>query len=174
MNYLHFDGPLLEATYDQLYQQTVSAFPKTHKRQHVVGDVRVQKLQYVPYPEAGRLGINSVTKTTNGDMHQQRMVIEGVDFDANGTAQVVGSVGRPVPLVPINLFDSNCKVNCNCMDFYWRFATWNAGDGALDGKAPPPYVKKTDRPPVNPSQSPGLCKHLIAVFDRMEQDGIAT
>jgi hypothetical protein len=39
----------------------------------------------------------------------------------------------------------------------------------LEGNPPPPYIKKTNRPPVNPKKSLGGCKHLIALADKLTQ-----
>lgn len=66
---------------------------------------------------------------------------------------------------------TQAKVKCNCLDFYWRYATWNHAKNGLEGEPPKPYVKKTDSEPVNPNKSPGVCKHLIKLitFLRTEQ-----
>lgn len=53
------------------------------------------------------------------------------------------------------------KVRCSCRDFYFRFAAWNHQKGALFGRIPPKYVRKTTtRPEVNPKHIPGICKHI--------------
>lgn len=66
---------------------------------------------------------------------------------------------------------TQAKVKCNCLDFYYRFAVWNHAKKGLEGDPPPPYVKKTDRPPVNPNKVPGSCKHImkLVTFLRTEQ-----
>lgn len=54
------------------------------------------------------------------------------------------------------------KIRCNCMDFRFAWAEWVKRAGSLFGKDFPPYVRKTTtRPPVNPKQLPGMCKHLF-------------
>jgi hypothetical protein len=55
------------------------------------------------------------------------------------------------------------KVRCDCPDFRWRFAWYNDQKEALYGLRPPPYRRKTNRPPVNPRHLPGMCKHLMNV-----------
>jgi hypothetical protein len=72
---------------------------------------------------------------------------------------------------PVEEGKTKVKVRCDCSDFRWRFAYYNAKHGALYGVAPPPYVKKSDRPPVNPRELPGMCKHLMAAFNKMRSDG---
>lgn len=66
---------------------------------------------------------------------------------------------------------TQAKVKCNCLDFYYRFSVWNHAKNSLEGDPPPPYIKKTDSAPVNPNKVPGSCKHLIKLitFLRTEQ-----
>lgn len=67
------------------------------------------------------------------------------------------------------LEERDVKVSCNCKDFYWRFAYWNAENDTLLGPRPRPYTKLTNRPPVNPTKTPGICKHIIAVKNHLER-----
>ena len=64
------------------------------------------------------------------------------------------------------------KVNCSCLDFHFRFSVWNHQKDALDGDPPQPYVKKTDREPVNPTKSPGACKHILKCVEFLRGEGI--
>jgi hypothetical protein len=65
------------------------------------------------------------------------------------------------------------KYRCDCQDYRWRFAYYNdAKADALYGVKPPPYKKKTQRPPVNPQGIPGACKHLMNVFIALKQGRI--
>lgn len=67
---------------------------------------------------------------------------------------------------------ASVKVTCSCLDFYYRFAIHNHGKKALRGDPPPPYVKKTDRPLVNPGEIAGICKHLNKLGRFLISDGI--
>lgn len=62
------------------------------------------------------------------------------------------------------------QVSCDCEDFRWRFSTYNYKDGSLFGNPPPNYVSKTNRPPANPHNSPGVCKHLIKLKKELERE----
>ena len=62
------------------------------------------------------------------------------------------------------------KVSCTCEDFRWRFANYNFKDNSLFGDAPQAYVKKTNRPPVNPNKTPGVCKHLLRLKKELESE----
>ena len=68
---------------------------------------------------------------------------------------------------------AQAKVKCNCLDFYYRFSVWNHGKNSLEGDPPPPYVRKTDyMPPVNPTRTPGMCKHIMKVMDFLRTENI--
>lgn len=67
---------------------------------------------------------------------------------------------------------TQAKVKCSCLDFYYRFSLWNHNRKSLEGDPPPPYIKKTDRPPVNPSKVPGSCKHIIKFITFLRAEGI--
>jgi hypothetical protein len=73
-------------------------------------------------------------------------------------------------LQKISPTSAQAKFRCDCQDYRWRFAYYNdAKADALYGVKPPPYKKKTNRPPVNPSGIPGACKHLLNVFIALKQ-----
>ena len=71
----------------------------------------------------------------------------------------------------IILAKNTLRCHCNCLDFYWRFASFNAKDKSLIGKAPKPYKPVSNRGPVNPKKVPGVCKHLLATFKAMKHSG---
>lgn len=48
---------------------------------------------------------------------------------------------------------------CGCPDFRFRFSLALKKNKALFGNLIP-YKKKTNRPPLNPDDIPGMCKHL--------------
>jgi len=64
------------------------------------------------------------------------------------------------------LKDIDCEVDCDCPDFKYRFAWSNKQRGAAK-VGPGSYNKAFNRAPriTNPTNQPGLCKHLIAVKD---------
>ena len=74
---------------------------------------------------------------------------------------------------PVSSNDKKIKVRCDCHDFRWRFAYYDNKNQALYGAAPPPYspVPGSTRGPVNPRGLPGVCKHIMACFKHMSQNG---
>lgn len=163
-----------QSTPDQLVQNITTAFPHTRKRQNAVGEVRVTNVQFIPYVGMKMLHIKS-TATSNGHAYNQSVQLLRVAFESADTPDNItftASDGVEYSMQPMNLGTNHIKVKCSCMDFYWRFAAYNAKDKSLVGNPPPPYVKKTDRPSVNPSQVPGVCKHILKLVGELEAKGI--
>lgn len=162
------------STEQQLHQNVVSAFPSTTKRHNATGEVAIQNIQYIPYVGTKVLHIKS-TATSNGHQYQQVIQFNGVTFeneDTDTNVTVPTADGREQSMQPLELSRHNVKVRCTCLDFYYRFANYNSQDKSLVGKAPPVYVKKTDRPPVNPSRTPGVCKHLLKLVEELQKAGV--
>ena len=90
-----------------------------------------------------------------------------------GYTEIKGLDGNTYFVRQVTLAQTTAKVKCSCLDFYWRFATWNHGKKALEGDPPPPYVKLTDRPPVNPNKVSGACKHIMKFMTFIKGEGIA-
>lgn len=160
-----------DATYPQLHQNIVRGFPETRKRQHATGEVNVTNVQYVP--TAGGLQVKSASRS-NGHNYAQVMIFSDVVHNPpEGGATFTGTDGAEHTITPIKLPGSRVKVNCTCLDFHYRFAMWNFNDNALAGPKPPLYQRKTtNRPPANPMQVPGICKHLIKLTDTLKQNGL--
>lgn len=162
------------STEQQLRQNVVSAFPDTKKRHNATGEVAVQNIQYIPYVGTKMLHVRS-SATSNGHLYQQSIQFNGVMFeggDTDANITVPTADGGEQSLQPMNLAEHNVKVRCSCLDFYYRFANYNSQDKSLIGKAPPVYVKKTNRPPVNPTRVPGMCKHLLRLVEELQKAGV--
>jgi len=154
---------LVEAPYVELEQKTMQFTPSTTKRQYAMDTIRVTSMELIPAEESQTLSVRS-TVNSDGTNYTTTIQFDGVEFHeddqaANVSFKAVG--GGESHISPIMLQRSNCKVSCDCLDFYWRFATQNAKVDSLDGKAPPPYHKRTSRPPANIKNTPGVCKHLM-------------
>lgn len=160
---------LTELSIDQLDRSAVGAFPGTSKRQHVKGPVQINKMQLVPFTKNGQLLVRG-TATNGGRTYNPSIVFDNVTFEPEDTGTNVTFTGADNADYHIQPIDSNsapAKVRCDCMDFYWRFAMWNYNADSLNDQPPPPYQKKTNRPPVNPRKAPGLCKHLMRLADKL-------
>ena len=168
-----------ESSYNDLVTNITTSFPNTSKRQHAVGEVSVAKMLLTPVrttSQGGAIRVNSLTRS-NGNVHKQVVMLSDVQFQPSETDSNVAfnssSDGTEYYVLPVPLQNARVRVNCDCLDFHHRFAVWNFDDESLFGKKPPPYQRKTDtRPPVNPDQVPGVCKHLMKVFQQLQQSGL--
>ena len=166
---------LEEVTLDDLERDTVFGFPHTTKRQHATGPIQISKMSLIPAVPTQDLICHGTAKS-GGNTYEPKILFLEVkyqDEDTNDNVTFTGSDGATYNIVPISLSESNVKVTCNCLDFRWRFSIWNDDRGALYGDPPPPYQRKTTtRPPANPNQTPGICKHLIKMTQNLRQAGM--
>lgn len=164
-----------DSTEDQLDTNIRTAWPNTTKRQNATGEVVINNIQYIPYVGMKMLHVKS-TSQSNGHNYNQalqfvKVVFENADTDENVTATATD--GTEFHCQPIDLTVHNCKVRCGCLDFYYRFSFQNSGDRSLVGRAPPLYQRKTTtRPSVNPTNVPGLCKHLLKLVEMLHGSGL--
>lgn len=63
------------------------------------------------------------------------------------------------------------KVRCSCSDYRFTWAFSNKMEGSFTGEKFPVYVPTGTRPPRNPDNLPGLCKHLIGAFRVLKDIG---
>lgn len=170
---------LYEKSLTDLERETIQSLPTTTKRQYATDTIQVSSINIVPYTQTGELLVKAVTKNNDGGKtYDTQMLFDGVKFENEDTPENItftASDGEQYHIVPITATGNEVKVRCNCLDFYYRFALWNFNDGSLYGKKPAPYRRKTDNyPPVNPQQTPGLCKHLMKLADALTQSNILT
>lgn len=162
------------STVPGLERNIQTGFPNTTKRQHATGEVAVGNIQYIPFIGTKMLQIKS-TASSNGHQYQQSLQFNNVVFDPTDTdtnATFTASDGTDAHIQPMDLNAINVKVRCSCLDFYYRFANYNSQDKSLVGRAPPIYVRKSNRPPVNPARVPGMCKHLLKIVDELRKNGM--
>ena len=152
-----------------LRQNIERGFPDTKKRQHATGPVHIVKLRLQPFIKTNNLKVDGDAKS-DGKNYNPEILFHEVEFEEDDTDEnvtFVGSDGEEYHVIPLHLADHNVKVRCDCMDFRWRFAMWNATDDSLIVNPPPPYRKKTDRPEANPQRVPGVCKHVLKTIERL-------
>lgn len=163
---------VIEDTYQRLYNNTKNNFDTP--RDQSSKRVQVFTTAYIPSLQNKSLEIRSKTKTNNG-AYDTIVYFQDVEFveDSPTSISVKSTDNTDYNLEPIDQ-GTNVQVTCTCLDFYYRFSVWNDKKNSLYGDAPPPYVKrsKSNRMPVNPTKSAGLCKHLIRLFDHVKREGI--
>lgn len=160
---------LNETQYGILLGNTLHNFLSNRKQSS--SKVQIARTVFIPSLDNETLEVRA---TTNSKQQRYRtsMIFEDIEFlDEASTkaATIIGSDNNEYYLKRIPLNNVDVKVKCTCLDFYYRFAKWNSGDDSLIGKPPPPYVKRSNRPPVNPAKVPGICKHIIKLTDKLIQ-----
>lgn len=175
---LTFKQWLVEAsTIPQLDAKARQAFPNTRKRQNDVGSVTVLPgIVYAPNVPKNELTIDTRTRSRSGNAHTQRIILYRVQFGQNGEPNLVPLPDQEVGVQPIKLTAETSRVACSCMDFRFRFAPHNHQDDSLAGDPPPQYQKVpgSNRPEANPSNLPGICKHLMRVVQHLKQQRIVS
>lgn len=166
---------LIETPISQLYSNTINDFDTP--RQQSSGRVQVISKEFIPAVRNGILTVKAVTRSS-AKQYETRISFRGVDYVVDEEEEPVDSFtftaadGQDYIILPVSENNTDVQVNCSCLDFYYRFSVWNSQDGSLLGQPPPPYIKKTDREPVNPNGVAGLCKHLIALTDDLERENL--
>jgi hypothetical protein len=164
-----------EKSFTGLQQSTIRFQPPTKKRQYATGPIKIAQMQLIPAVPSRILKVEAVAQSEQ-KTYDPVLQFSQIDFDEEDTDQNVtfmGSDGEQYHIVPISLMKQNVQVKCTCLDFFYRFASYNFVDGSLYGQKPPPYRRKTmTRPPANILKIPGLCKHLIKTGEALKQSGL--
>jgi hypothetical protein len=166
---------LVEMTTYQLDRSTQKAFGNT--RASNAGGTSIGNLEFSATADKGKkqLVVKSTVTGPTGKHYTSMIIFKNVTYEAEDTptnVTIQGQDGKPLHIDPFTTSRSDVQVRCDCMDFYWRFANWNFKQHALSGDKPPPYVKKTDRAPVNPLQKAGTCKHLYKLVQQLQSKGL--
>jgi hypothetical protein len=160
-------GVLLEtSTVGQLTSNTNVFFGNDRKQK--AAQVQLSKVQYIQAAD-GILIVKAETRSSDKS-YETTIQFFDVRFVPPGTQHSVPleTNGQEIHIMPLKNMGNRVEVHCECMDFYWRFAMHNNKNKSLIGEPPAPYVKKTDRVPLNPDQVPGACKHLNKLADHLK------
>lgn len=159
---------LTEITIKNVEQNNKDGFPYTKKRQHIVNTVNARHLTFVPYTDSGVLEVKSQT-LSNGHTYNTAIEFSDVNYSERGPISFRASDNEIHNVYPIRIWTNNVKLSCDCLDFRFRFADLHNKNDSLLGDPPPPYIKVpgSNRPPVNPFNALGACKHLLAVSNKL-------
>jgi hypothetical protein len=162
---------IYEDTVNDLEQGTIAGFPNTKKRQNVTGTVAVNNIKFIPYEQSNTLQIQADV-TSAGHRYQTAMSFTDVQYeqaDSNDVISFHGTDSKEHYIYAVSAILNNAQVRCTCLDFYFRFANQDYQSDSLLGSPPPPYRRKTTtRPPANPTDTIGMCKHLIKMADKLK------
>lgn len=171
---------MLESLFPLMETSTIGQLRSTSKvffdtpREQFSKRVQVTDVQFVPAVSDGTLTVKAKTRTDNHS-YDTSITFEKVKYVNEGRNYAVPFTavdGQEYLIMPLRKMREYVKVRCTCMDFYWRFATWNHKNKSLMGAPPDPYIKKTNRPPVNPDKVPGACKHIMRLADEISKQQI--
>jgi len=178
------------STVNKLDQNTDGFLPVSAKRQHATQPISITQMKMLPYVGTKTLSVDALAHSPNTKDPKYRspqdkaftdyntkIIFNQVEFEPESTetnVTFVGKDGNEYNMIPIELAKNTVRVNCNCLDFYWRFKSYNAKDQSLAGRAPPPYKPVSNRGPSNIKRVPGLCKHLLQTIEALKQSGIIT
>jgi len=163
-----------QSTYSELERNVLSFVPTTKKRQHAIDPIRIVSIEMLPFLGTKNLNIAGLA-SSDGKNYSSTIIFNKIEYeeeDLTDNVSFMAKDGEMYHIKPIQLNNHTVRVRCNCMDFYWRFAAFNAKDKSLIGRAPKAYQPKSNRGPVNPQQKPGVCKHLIALVKALKHSSI--
>ncbi len=158
-----------ESSIDDLYLSAVKAFPRTTMRQHAVDPIVVESLRWTPFVGMKTLFIKGSTR--NEDRHYNTIILfKNVDY-AKNEVRITANDGKEYKFGKLSLESTDVVLRCNCNDFYWRFNYYNHLDRSLYGTKRSKYESQGG-PPANPTESPGMCKHLMKTAQILRESGI--
>jgi hypothetical protein len=163
-----------ESTYDELYAATVTAFPKTKLRQHATGPVQISEVKFTPFVGVKTLFLRA--RATNEDREYSPMILfKGVNYvEATRRKGIIRlKISRKESRYIEQLVQTNSEmlVRCDCKDFSYRFRWYDWLDRSLYGHQGRKYEGKGG-PPANPKEMPGMCKHLLKMFETLKGMGL--
>jgi len=184
LNIVYADNFLTEDTFVDLFKNVNGSTNfDSRKRQFSTQPLIVTEIKITPYKGTKSLLVRGIVNSDSGKQYQTIIMFTRIkyvddiddvnDIDAD-TVDFTANNGEEYKIERINLNTNDVKVRCECLDFRWRFADYNAANKDLYGRKPPPYVKKTNRGPVNPNKVPGVCKHLIKTFEVLMESDLVT
>jgi len=144
------------------------------RQQYYAG--RVNAVDYKFLPKEKQLYIQSQNiSSDHSKLYRTQIVFEGIQ-SAESLDHIhkipFSSKGHGIDfyLSELNV-NSRIRTRCQCDDYYFMWSYWNSREKALLGPHKP-YVRVpgSNRPPVNPDESPGLCKHLLVLIKKLMKD----
>jgi hypothetical protein len=182
------------STIDQLATNTKGFMPQTRKREYAMHELGIPN-QPIYKPAVGTKTLTIKTdvssrheskedladpqKRGTNPIYTTTIIFNQVEYENESTDTNVtftGADGQEYNMAPIQLNKHTVRVACNCLDFHWRFRSYNAQDqsSAIRGPAPYKKVPGSTRPPSNIKRVPGLCKHLLATIEALKNAKMVT
>jgi hypothetical protein len=161
---------LNETSLADLYLSSVAAFPGTTKRQNATDSVVVEHMDWVAFKGVGTLFVKATVKN-EGRKNESIVLFKGVKYRENrgkGVIPLATSNGKTVLLEALSAKGTDVSVRCTCGDFMYRFNYYDHLDKSLFGRRRRKY-EGLGLWEANPSESPGMCKHLMKVMRALSE-----
>lgn len=159
---------------DHLYKSAVLAFPHTKKRQHVVHEIEIESMRWLPF-----LGMNTLLvrgealNTENGNEYTPLVLFKKVNYNpTNNIVEITASDNNEIYHLERLPMATNALVRCSCGDYFWRAHYANWLDKSLYGANRKKYEALYNPGSANPTDSAMLCKHVMALKAAIEDSGI--
>lgn len=158
---------LFESNHMQLYQSSVKAFPGTKARQNLVETILVKNIKYVPFVGMKTLYITAEAHNLiNNNNYKPMILVKNVVYNQNSHIVIKDEANKNYFIE--NLKQNDIKIRCNCPDLRYRFCYYDWLDYSLYSKVCPKYEANGRGKPANPKEMPGMCKHLMALFNQID------
>ena len=162
---------LQESSLNDLYQSAVEAFPRTTKRQHATQPIKIVELTWVPYRGVKTLFVKAMARNEDR-VFNPIIVFKKVHYLESGSITLKDKNGQQYFIEQLSLQNNDVLVRCQCKDFRWRFNYYDHIDRSLYGSKAAKYEAKGVRPPANPMEMPGMCKHCMKMMEVLREAGI--
>lgn len=166
---------LQETSLTNLKNSAIEAFPNTTKRQHATDPIKIVRLEWLPYVGTKILFVKGTVKSDSGKEYNPVIVFQGVSYHKNqgeGIVEITATDGEDYFLEQLSLENTDVRIRCQCKDFYWRFHHYNYLDKSLFNHNRKPYEAQGLRPPINPTESEGMCKHLMKMMQVLNESNL--
>lgn len=139
----------------------------------MVDSVRIAKLEWTPYLGLNTLLVRSLAQNIeNGHEYKPLVLFKGVIFHETPTPRTVNIVASDYKHYFFEpLRENEVLVKCECGDYYWRFNYFNSKYKSHFGSRRAKYESKGGLP-ANPSEMPGICKHLMVLEKTLDEAGV--
>lgn len=147
------------------------------KRQYITGKVGALDFKYLPQQK--QLYIASQARSSDGRrIYKASIVFEGITNSETVSAEhkmpYYPKENQAAIFIQQPTVSTRFRARCQCQDYYFMFEFWNKREKALIGPHKQ-YVRvspPSGRPPVNPTESPGCCKHICGLIKYLMLQGI--
>lgn len=162
-----------ESSLQELYQSAVEAFPATTMRQHATDPIVISSLQWVPFLGMKTLFVKGIAESGSKE-YSPLIVFKRVRYGEEGPRMVplAASDGGEYFLERLSAENTEVLVRCNCQDFYWRWTHADKLDKSLYGRNRKKYEAIYRPGSANPTNSPGICKHLMKLSKVLRESGL--